>query len=154
MVTLQEQQWQFDEITGLPTEAYFAELLDQTWVACEGEPFVIVAFDLRGFGRFVEQYGEKTAQECVRRTTQTVESMIPKPGCRMSRYGPGRFLVMLPGFDADEGRILVRHLERSIADLELSLSLTVQLVSGSVYDGVSGRDLLNRAVSLLDARSN
>lgn len=145
---------EYDEVTGLPTNTYFHQLLEDTWRGLNGLVCSIITFDIQGFPDFVKKYGQQTGDECLRRIATAAEAVVCRPGCRLARYTADRFLIMLPGIGRDDGEAIVRDLKRQVEGLELALDISYRLSIGSAREGTSLARLLLSAIDLPNTPPN
>jgi len=139
---------EYDEVTGLPTNTYFHQLLEDTWRGLNGLVCSIITFDIQGFPDFVKKYGQQTGDECLRRIATAAEEVICRPGCRLARYSADRFLIMLPGIGKDDAEGIVRDVKRQVQGLELAIDISYRLSIGSAREGTSLDRLLLSAIGL------
>src|SRR5688572_22323195 len=108
----------YDDVMGLPTKQYFDQLLADTWRNLDGTMFSLIALDIQGFSLFVKNYGQQTADECLRRLTTAAEKELCRSGWRLARYRIDRFLIMLSGANKEEADAIAQDLDIQISALE------------------------------------
>jgi diguanylate cyclase (GGDEF)-like protein len=141
----------YDDVTGLPTKQYFDQLLADTWRNLDGIMFSIIALDIHGFSLFVKNYGQQTADECLRRLTTAAEKVLCRSGWRLARYGFGRFLIMLSGASKEEADAIAHDLDVEISALELALRIRTNVATTLAYETSSTEHLLAQVIDEFNA---
>jgi diguanylate cyclase (GGDEF)-like protein len=136
----------YDDVTGLPTKQYFDQLLADTWRNLDGTMFSLIALDIQGFSLFVKNYGQQTADECLRRLTTAAEKVLCRSGWRLARYGIDRFLIMLSGATKEEADAIAQDLDIQISALELALNIRTRIATTLAYETPSTDHLLARVI--------
>ncbi|WP_447979298.1 diguanylate cyclase domain-containing protein [Candidatus Nitrospira bockiana] len=139
---------EYDALTGLPTEGYLHGLLDETWCSLDGTVFSIVSLMVPGLADFVKQYGQQTGDECVKRMAAAAQRVPLPPGSRLARYGPDRFVIMLPGATQGEAAAVAAAVDQEINALELTLTVSARIATGTTDRYRSSRSLLMQAIGL------
>ena len=91
-----------DGLTGLANRRAFDETLARVHhqAVSRGSLLALVMIDVDSFKSFNDCYGHVAGDECLRRVSRAIESVLYHPGDVAARYGGEEFAVVLP--DTDE----------------------------------------------------
>ncbi|WP_340161347.1 GGDEF domain-containing protein [uncultured Hoeflea sp.] len=97
-----------DPLTGLANRRKFDLCFDESLAAAarNATPISLMILDVDHFKAFNDTYGHQSGDECLRLITRALSSTIADPGSLVARYGGEEFVVILPGQDMVEAKIV------------------------------------------------
>ncbi len=110
-----------DALTGLANRRCLDAALAREWrnTAREGVDLSAVMIDIDYFKQFNDTSGHAAGDACLRLVAGCIARHLRRAGDMAARYGGEEFLVLLPGVDRDEARILAEAIRREILDANL-----------------------------------
>ena len=126
-----------DGLTGLVNRRHILHLLHVEKMKCEAGklPLSIVMVDLDHFKRINDQWGHDVGDRALQAAADALRVAIRQHD-HVGRYGGEEFLVLLPGLDSDQARLLAERIRAAIAAVQLKL-VTGQSLSLSASLGMS-----------------
>lgn len=95
-------------------------------------PLAIALVDIDHFKSVNDTHGHGVGDECIRRVAETLAGVVSRAGDLLARYGGEEFVYLLPSTSADQaeivaekGRSLVEAMTIAVAEIELSLTISV-----------------------------
>lgn len=145
-----------DDLTGLQNRRYLAALFERDWAELVRERgnVTLLMLDLDGFKAVNDHYGHLTGDRVLEDIAGILRRSF-RENDRVVRYGGDEFVVVLPGVDPGEARVLAER-ARSAVDshpfrshpeeepIEGEVSFSVGVASGP-HDGASGEEVLAEA---------
>jgi diguanylate cyclase (GGDEF)-like protein len=107
-----------DELTGIPTAAYFRHLLRETLLPqaeAGGEPLSVCLMDGDGFEPLNRSYGRACGDAVIKSVVRTLQELVPESAV-LSRYGGDEIAAALPE-RLDDAFTLLEEFRRRVADL-------------------------------------
>lgn len=88
-----------DGLTGLANRQRFDDTLERAWRRCTRtrEPVSLILVDVDHFRPYAARYGERNADECLRRVAQVLRRTLGRPDDLVARYDGDQFACLLPG---------------------------------------------------------
>jgi len=143
-----------DSLTGLINRRYILELLSLEKKQCESKalPLSIVMVDLDYFKKINDGWGHAVGARALVAAAAALRSSV-RQNDHVGRYGGEEFLVVLPGLDSTQARMLAERIRTTIAAVVLelpnnqclSLSASLGMSSFAVTDDVSVDHLIKQA---------
>lgn len=130
-----------DPVTGLAGRAHVERVLEHAWeVVLHGRPLSVVLLALDGLGGAQARFDPAAADRLVRSTADAVREALPAEAMAL-RYGPGEFLLVLPGASPAQAAAVVSR-------VRVRLALPLQLHAGIAgdHEGTRGPRELLRSV--------
>ena len=143
-----------DSLTGLINRRHIVELLSIEKTECESLklPLSVVMVDLDHFKKINDGWGHDVGDRALIAAAAALRSAV-RQNDHVGRYGGEEFLVVLPGLDATQARMLAERIRTTIAAtvLELpnnqclSLSASLGMSCVAVADEVTVEHLIKQA---------
>lgn len=143
-----------DSLTGLINRRYILELLSLEKKQCESKalPLSIVMVDLDYFKKINDGWGHDVGDRALVAAAAALRSSV-RQNDHVGRYGGEEFLVVLPGLDSTQARMLAERIRTTIAAVVLelpnnqclSLSASLGMSCSAVTDDVSVDHLIKQA---------
>jgi diguanylate cyclase (GGDEF)-like protein len=108
-------QARYDQLTGLPNRQFALEQLDEALCAASGTglPVSLLVIDLGGMTEITATFGHDIGDSYVAEAAQRLRAGL-RAGDSLGRIEGDRFLWMVPGTGAEQGRELARSLVKSL----------------------------------------
>lgn len=154
-----------DSLTGLLNRRAFDEALERELSRSTRErtPISLLLIDVDRFKAFNDYYGHPAGDGCLRAISQSIRSVLRRPGDLVARYGGEEFVVILPNTDEDGAFIIASLLRTSLRELQLQhvgsekkvVTVSIGIASYSCPDALRrSTELLARAdEALYDAKA-
>ncbi|MFL5607103.1 MAG: HD domain-containing phosphohydrolase [Gemmatimonadaceae bacterium] len=117
-VTVSEE----DDLTGALVRRAFTNVI--TAVLAErrrtGAPVTLLVVDVDQFKSVNDTYGHLAGDDALRLVVGVIREQL-RPGQYVGRYAGDEFVILLPGVDADGGRVVAEEIRRRTAELEIPL---------------------------------
>jgi diguanylate cyclase (GGDEF)-like protein/PAS domain S-box-containing protein len=148
---------QQDGLTGLANRRRFDEVLVEEFSRArrQREPLSVLLLDADHFKAYNDHYGHLAGDECLRRISAAIESVLRRPGDHAARYGGEEFVVLLPLTDESGALIVAEQIRAAVSALAIQhLGSAPQIVTVSI--GVSslipfgGADHPDRLIAAAD----
>ena len=126
---------QQDGLTGLANRRRFDELLDEEFRRAQRQsaPLGVLLLDADRFKAYNDRYGHLAGDECLRRISAAIASVLRRPSDHAARYGGEEFVVLLPGTDETGALIVAEQIRQAVYALSIEhLGSTEQIVTLSV----------------------
>ena len=137
-----------DSLTGIANRRSILEMLERAvdFGAAHGQDVSIFLFDVDRFKEVNDQFGHLTGDEVLRSICRLAGSALDQVGT-LGRYGGEEFLVVLPGADLEQARILAEELRLRIqkGTQEQGHQATVTLGVAGYRKGQKVDELLSEA---------
>ncbi|HHY74972.1 MAG TPA: GGDEF domain-containing protein [Bacillus bacterium] len=110
-----------DSLTKLPNFNYFKDVFDRKWRSAvrKQEPISLVFFDLDHLGLYNEHYGVQAGDKLLKKVAEKVKSMLNRPEDFLSRYGEGRFIIVLPETNMNGALQVAETIRETIEALQI-----------------------------------
>jgi diguanylate cyclase (GGDEF)-like protein len=107
-----------DRLTGLFNRGFWEESFHNEFERCRRYQTVssVMIFDIDHFKKVNDTYGHQAGDEVIRKTAQTLSSMVRKTDVA-GRYGGEEFVVFLPNTAAENAKIFAERLRKTIEGL-------------------------------------
>ncbi|MBI5122932.1 GGDEF domain-containing protein [Candidatus Roizmanbacteria bacterium] len=102
------------------------------------EPFAIAMLDLDKFKQYNDDFGHPAGNVALQELARVIRRVI-RPSDFAARFGGEEFLVILPGLDQEQARIVIERLRQAVAEMPFQGS------KGKVDEGVS---LLEKEITI------
>ncbi|GAB7079371.1 GGDEF domain-containing protein [Megalodesulfovibrio paquesii] len=135
-----EHQSIHDPLTRLYNRRLFHERFEQEFALARrrGSPLTLVLSDLDHFKQVNDVYGHPAGDVVLREVAARMKRLVRK-GEVAARIGGEEFAILLPGSDAEQGRILAERLREAVRSQPIQLP-TGAMLSCKVTLGVAGLD--------------
>lgn len=109
---------QTDSLTLLPNRRSFDDSLHKEWKRANRNQsnLSIILFDIDWFKQYNDTYGHLQGDECLKKVSKTIASLINRPGDVAARYGGEEFVILLPDTDLTGALNVAEKLRRAIAE--------------------------------------
>lgn len=129
-----------DPLTRLYTQPYLQLVLERELGLHQqgAKPLTLLAWDIRGFGRFNLRHGELAGDKALKGLAEFLLAGL-RPQDLLCRLGGDRFVALLPGTGAGEARALGQALSRQLQErpwLGNRVSLKTELLQAGAADSV------------------
>ena len=115
-------------------------------------PLALIMIDVDRFKSFNDRYGHPAGDDCLRRISETIKTLIRRPGDMAARYGGEEFAVLLPGANEQGAAIIAEKIREAVLHLaiehEASPQRVVTISAGVASAGPKGFE--GKAAALLD----
>ena len=110
-----------DGLTGLANRRAFDEALARELgrASREGVALALIMIDVDWFKAFNDRYGHPAGDDCLRRISAELKSVIRRPGDIAARYGGEEFAVLLPGADEAGAALVADRIRGAVRRLEI-----------------------------------
>ena len=131
---------ELDPLTGAGNRRNGDAMLEHALRRAIGDrkPLAVLFVDLDHFKQVNDKHGHAVGDDCLRVCADVVRRELA-PDDVLVRYGGEEFLVILPGYNADQARQLGERIRQSIAQLRLDNGQGGAPVRFTVSIGVAGR---------------
>ena len=147
-----------DELTQLYNAKFIKECLEEEIKRgmIYQRPCAFILLNIDDFKLFCEKYGRMAGESALKRIAKLIKSEL-SPVDKAGRFGDNEFALVLPERNKKEAKDIADEMREKIAELNVLPSakdgatfLTVSAsLSENPIDGVSGKDLTDKAKSLL-----
>lgn len=130
---------QYDALTGLPNRRYFDSHLARLFRQAQRDerPMAIIMVDVDNFKSFNDRYGHVEGDRCLQRVSDSLISVMRRPGDFAARYGGEEMAVLLPATDVDGAIIVAEAARRAVLALDIPHAST-SLGCVSICLGIAG----------------
>lgn len=110
-----------DVLTGLYNRRYFDESFGKEWKRSgrNQNMISIILFDIDHFKDVNDTFGHQAGDEYLQQTAAVLNSVFKRDYDVVARYGGEEFIVLLPGINAEQARLLAEKVKQKIASLIL-----------------------------------
>ncbi len=135
-----EQQSIRDPLTNLYNRRFFQERFDQEFAhAARGNgPVTIVLVDLDHFKQVNDTYGHQVGDIVLKTAAKRMQKLVRRDDV-VARVGGEEFAVLMPGSDAEGGRVLAERIRKVIRNVPITLPSGATLHVKATL-GVAGTD--------------
>ena len=108
-----------DSLTTLANRRRFNEVLSIEFgrLKRSGAPLSLIMLDVDHFKRFNDRYGHVQGDECLRRISQAIKTVVCRASDLAARYGGEEFVVVAPETDAKGVMTLAENIRRAVEEL-------------------------------------
>ncbi len=112
-----EQETRTDVLTGLYNRAYFDEKIEEEFSAAQehGWPLSLAFLDLDHFKRINDTFGHQVGDQVLRSVAGVFLKVLRKTDIPC-RYGGEEFVVIVPGYNAEQALIACERVRRAVAE--------------------------------------
>jgi diguanylate cyclase (GGDEF)-like protein/PAS domain S-box-containing protein len=110
-----------DALTGLANRRAFDDALarETRRAQRDGKRLGLVMIDVDWFKAFNDRYGHPAGDDCLRRISLAIASVIQRPGDLAARYGGEEFVVLLPDTDEAGAAMIAEKIRQAVHCLAL-----------------------------------
>lgn len=110
-----------DGLTGIPNRRRFNEVLSHELRVCarSGEGLAVAIIDVDHFKLFNDYYGHPAGDDCLRRVSGALQSVMRRPRDLAARYGGEEFGCIVPAIATDHVIPFFEKLRESVIDLRI-----------------------------------
>lgn len=111
-----------DGLTGLSNRRNFDQEFNEGWRICTElkQPMSLLMADIDHFKNINDTYGHLFGDQCLVKVAQILKDCVKQPEHLAARFGGEEFIIMLPGSNANEARLIAELIRESIEKLQLS----------------------------------
>ncbi len=137
-----------DGLTGLANRRCFDETLLKEWKRAQRneKPLSLIIIDIDFFKPYNDFYGHVAGDAALKKVAIAIEAPLQRPIDLACRYGGEEFTVILPNTDSEGAELVVKRIQKSIADMsiehEASTISDILTASMGVVTVVPGKDEL------------
>ena len=133
---------QVDNLTELGSRRYFGRIIEKEWNRArrEGLSLSLIMIDLDEFGAFNERYGKQAGDNCLKKVSGILNSVIKRAGDSIVRYGGDEFAVILPNTPSDGVLALAQEIQDKVHALNIE------------HDGSQNNGILTVSIGLATAQ--
>ena len=112
---------QIDGLSGLANRRYFDQILVQEWSRAQRDKTIlsIIFIDIDFFKVYNDTYGHLAGDECIKKVSLALSSVVVRPADLVARYGGEEFIVLLPNTEL-EGAVHIAEQMLSVSTLPKS----------------------------------
>mgnify|MGYP000187928445 CR=1 FL=1 len=129
-----EELSRVDGLTGIANRRYMNEFIEKEWLkSIRNETCMsFILIDIDFFKLYNDNYGHPAGDDCLKRVTQKLESIVNRPGDLVARYGGEEFALVLA--DTKAAEYIAKKCRSAIEELQLlhEYSETADVVTISV----------------------
>jgi diguanylate cyclase (GGDEF)-like protein len=116
-----EQHAITDPLSGLFNRRWLEQALPRQMACCleGGEPFSLLIADIDFFKDFNDSYGHLTGDRAISAIASTLMSSLRKSD-QAVRFGGEEFLILLPGSDLGDARMIAERIRKTVRETPLS----------------------------------
>lgn len=145
-----------DSLTGIKNRRYFDLTYEQEFRRSirGGYSLSLILIDVDHFKSINDRYGHLVGDECLRKVTSGIGSVIKRPGDILARYGGEEFAIVLPYVSNENALHLAREIHRQIKAMILDVDgekIQVTISIGVSTVKPSEKDLPNDLISSADS---
>lgn len=149
-----------DGLTGLANRRLFDDTLEREWqrTARSETPLSLIFADIDFFKRYNDHYDHQAGDDCLKRVSHALGSIVHRPADLVCRYGGEEFVMILPDTTA-EGALAVAdkmlhsvaalHIEHQNSDAADHVTLSIGVATASPTAGARPEDLIETADQML-----
>lgn len=110
-----------DSLTGLSNRRHLDEALNTEFhrMKRSGSELSIIMLDVDNFKNFNDTYGHLAGDNCLRRISKTLQSMVLRITDVLARYGGEEFIIVLPDTGVDGAKALAERIKAAIEALAI-----------------------------------
>lgn len=116
-----EELTRSDPLTGLANRRHFDELKEVEFRRAQrlGHPLTVLMCDLDHFKRYNDAYGHAQGDRCLQQVAEVLREGFARAGELVARLGGEEFVVLLPGTDRKQARVIAERLRHTLHRLGL-----------------------------------
>ncbi|MDR3463449.1 MAG: PAS domain S-box protein [Beijerinckiaceae bacterium] len=143
-----------DSLTRLSNRRAFDLALTKEYRRAQRDkaPLALIMIDVDRFKPFNDRYGHPAGDDCLRRISETIKTLIRRPGDMAARYGGEEFAVLLPGTNELGAAIIAEKIREAVLRLAIEHEASPQRVV-TISAGVASsgpKNFERRPAALLD----
>ncbi len=157
LTRLAEELKMRDDVTGLYNARYLTERLDEEVrrAILYQRPCSLIVFSIDDFNEHLESCGKERLSEALKMIAMILRENVEEPD-KPVRFDKGTFCLLLPERNKKEAYYIAEEVRKTVRDATFAWAegkgITVSGgVSENPIDGVSGKELLNKAREALEA---
>ncbi|MDY6938794.1 MAG: diguanylate cyclase [Cyanobacteriota bacterium] len=110
-----------DGLTGLANRRRFDEYLEMQWrrMICTCQPLSLILADVDCFKRYNDIYGHQAGDECLKKVSQTIRTVVKRSPDLVARYGGEEVAIVLPNTDGESAFCIAQSVCKAISNLRL-----------------------------------
>ncbi|HEY0182876.1 MAG TPA: diguanylate cyclase [Rhodopila sp.] len=110
-----------DGLTGLANRRRFDERLEEEFRRARRQelPLSVLLLDVDHFKAYNDRYGHLAGDECLRRISGAITSVMRRPGDQTARFGGEEFVVLLPGTEASGAFVVAEQIRQAVSALAI-----------------------------------
>ena len=133
-----------DGLTGALNRISIMDLIENQINNNKDQPFVILMFNIDHFKQINDHYGHVVGDLALKQLAETAENVIRNED-QLGRYGGDEFLMMLPGLNLENAKMVDERLRENVqALIDPDFSISVG-IAGYPKDGISVIKLIENA---------
>jgi diguanylate cyclase (GGDEF)-like protein/PAS domain S-box-containing protein len=119
-----------DSLTRLSNRRAFDLALTKEYRRAQRDkaPLALIMIDVDRFKSFNDRYGHPAGDDCLRRISDTIKTLIRRPGDMAARYGGEEFAVLLPGTGEQGAAIIAEKIRAAVLHLAIEHEASPQRV--------------------------
>lgn len=113
-----------DGLTGLMNRRRFDELFEEEFRRARRHqvPLGVLLLDVDHFKGYNDHYGHLAGDECLRRLSRTIQSVLRRAGDHVARYGGEEFVVILPATNRHGAMVAGERIRAAVAAMAIEHS--------------------------------
>jgi diguanylate cyclase (GGDEF)-like protein len=127
-----------DALTGMYNRRVFDETIDKEWrrAARQKTELALAMIDIDHFKAFNDTYGHLAGDACLKTVSETIRSLVKRPGDALFRYGGEEFAIIMADSTLAGANLLCEKIRLAVADLAIPNQLS-EYSSVTISIGVS-----------------
>lgn len=128
-----------DGLTGIANRRFFNEEIERQWVRAinTGNELSLALFDIDYFKNFNDNYGHLAGDDCLRRTSDILESTLSTNKASVARFGGEEFACIMPDTGCEAARELAELLLVKVHDAQIPTNFSEIADCVTVSGGVA-----------------
>lgn len=126
-------------LTGIANRRWFDEYLASAWdfAIRESSPLSLIMIDIDHFKLFNDHYGHQAGDDCLKRISQALASLMRRKIDLVARYGGEEFGCILPKTDLDGAVLMAESFQEAVLSLHIPHAYSPANTSVTISQGVA-----------------